>query len=92
MAVGASTTPITTESTADVAAQLKKQTRIGELIIEGLLFIAGAISILVTVGIVIVLARDAIAFFQRDEVTLVDFFFFNHLAAPDWAVWHLVTH
>lgn len=75
MAVGASTTPIAVETAAEVAAQLKKQTRIGETIIEGLLFLAGAISILVTVGIVYVLAHDAIAFFGSEEVTLMDFFF-----------------
>jgi len=74
MAVSASTTPIRSETAEDISAQLKKQTRFGEIIIEGLLFLAGAISILVTVGIVLVLARDAITFFQRDEVTLGEFF------------------
>lgn len=75
MAVGASTSSIAAEQTENIQAQLRRQTRIGEIIIEGLLFLAGAISILVTVGIVYVLARDAIAFFQRDEVSLTEFFF-----------------
>ncbi len=93
MAVSASTTPIVAETTEDISAQLKKQTRFGEIIIEGLLFLAGAISILITVGIVLVLARDAIAFFQRDEVTLSEFFFSGTWQPQigDFGIWSLVN-
>ena len=60
--------------TADeVAAKLARRPRVGERIIEGLLFLAGVISILTTVGIVFVLFRDAIDFFLLDEVTLTEF-------------------
>ncbi len=61
------------EGPPDVAAQLKKRARVGEMIIEGLLFVAGAISILTTIGIVYILARDALTFFALPEVRLVDF-------------------
>lgn len=58
---------------ADIAAQLRKRPRAGEAIIEGLLFAAGVISILTTIGIVAVLVRDAVDFFLLPEVTLVEF-------------------
>ena len=57
----------------DVAAQLARRPRVGERIIEGLLFAAGVISILTTAGIVLVLFRDAIDFFLLDEVTPVSY-------------------
>ena len=53
---------------------LAKKPRIGETIIEGSLLLAGIISVAVTIGIVIILVKDAIAFFQLPEVTLLDFF------------------
>jgi phosphate transport system permease protein len=48
--------------------------RTGEKIVLALLWICAAISILTTVGIVIVLFVDAAAFFQTPEVTLREFF------------------
>lgn len=62
------------ETAAEIEKSLERKPRIGETIIEGMLLIAGVISIAVTVGIVVILLRDAIAFFQLPEVTLVDFF------------------
>lgn len=62
------------ETTAEIEKSLEKKPRIGETIVEGMLLIAGVISVAVTVGIVVILLRDAIAFFQLPEVTLVDFF------------------
>jgi phosphate transport system permease protein len=93
MAVGASTTPVTVETTEEISAQLRKQPRIGELIIESLLFISGAISILVTVGIVVVLFTDALKFFNREEVTLGKFFFATHWqpAIGQFGIWSLVN-
>lgn len=58
----------------DIARQLAKRRRIGEEVIEGLLFAAGMVSILTTVGIVYVLVRDALTFFRSPEVDLVEFF------------------
>ena len=46
---------------------LKKKRRIGESIIQGFLFLAGAISILVTIGIVYELGREAMLFFTRKQ-------------------------
>lgn len=42
---------------------LKKKPRIGESIIQGFLFLAGALSILITIGIVYELGREAMLFF-----------------------------
>lgn len=46
---------------------LKKKRRIGETIIQILLFLAGAISILVTVGIVYELGTESMLFFTRKQ-------------------------
>jgi phosphate transport system permease protein len=46
------------------AASLQAKPRLGEWIIENLLFISGAISILTTVGIVLVLATESSSFFS----------------------------
>lgn len=93
MAVGASTSPLTVEQTENIQAQLRRQPRIGEMIIEGLLFVASAISVLVTVGIVFVLARDAIAFFQRDEVSLSEFFLSGtwQPRIGEFGIWSLIN-
>jgi phosphate transport system permease protein len=47
------------------AENLTKKTRIGESIIQGILFICGAISILTTVGIVYILGTESLNFFTR---------------------------
>ena len=65
---------IPAEKRSDIEKELAKRPRIGETIIEGVLLIAGLISIGVTIGIVYVLLRDALQFFALDEVTLVGFF------------------
>ena len=70
----ANAAPDRAETTAEIEVRLKKKPRIGETIIEGMLLLAGIISVAVTVGIVIILVKDAIAFFQLPEVTLVNFF------------------
>lgn len=46
---------------------LKKKRRIGESIIQGFLFLAGALSILVTIGIVYELGTEAMLFFTRKQ-------------------------
>lgn len=62
------------QTTAEIEESLKKKPRIGETLIEGFLLVAGIISVGVTVGIVLILLRDALVFFQLPEVTLVEFF------------------
>lgn len=53
---------------------LKKRSRYGESVIHAFLFLCGVISILTTLGIVYVLSSESLAFFQRTEVTLGEFF------------------
>jgi phosphate transport system permease protein len=56
-------------------ASLKKRLRLSESIIQGFLFFCGALSIFTTLGIIIVLGREALLFFQRPEVNFTDFIF-----------------
>ena len=49
---------------------LSHKPRPGEAVIQALLFFCGALSVFVTVGIVIVLGRESILFFRNDEVNL----------------------
>lgn len=59
----------------EVAASLKKKSRIGEKIIQGFLFLCGAISILTTLGIVYELGKEAMLFFfSTTGVTVGGFF------------------
>lgn len=51
---------------------LKKKKRIGESIIQGFLFLAGALSILVTIGIVIELGTESMLFFTRKQWELTN--------------------
>ena len=80
-------------SAEEIAAQLRKRPRVGESVIEGILFAAGVISILTTIGIVFVLIRDAIDFFLLPEVTITEF-----LTSTTWlpqigefGIWPLLT-
>ncbi len=57
----------------NIARYLKKRVRIGEHIIQGVLFLCGMLSILTTIGIVVVLSNEAFLFFADSRVTLVDF-------------------
>ena len=52
---------------------LRRRSRPGETIIQAVLFSCGLVSILTTVGIVLVLLNEAIAFFALPEVSLGDF-------------------
>lgn len=52
-------------STEEIAAALRKKPRLGEGIIQTFLFLAGAISILTTIGIVYVLGTESINFFTN---------------------------
>jgi phosphate transport system permease protein len=53
---------------------LRKQTRVGESIIQAFLFFCAAVSILTTIGIVIILFQESLRFFTIPEVSLVKFF------------------
>jgi phosphate transport system permease protein len=53
---------------------LRKRRRPGETLIQSLLFVCGAVSILTTIGIVFVLGREAWLFFGDQAVSIVEFF------------------
>ncbi len=76
-----------------VSAELRKRPRILESLIEGALFLAGALSVLTTLGIVIVLAREAWLFFGLPEVSLLEFFggITWQPQIGQFGVWPLVT-
>lgn len=75
------------------AAPLTKRRRWGEEIIERVLWICGTVSILTTLGILFMLGQEALLFFRRQEVGLVEF-----LTGWTWqpqtlqfGIWPLVT-
>ena len=59
---------------SDISVSLRKQRRWGETIIHALLFIFAALSILTTLGIILVLFSQAFRFFARPEVSIIQFF------------------
>lgn len=72
---------------------LRRKARFTETIIQGFLFLCGAISILTTSGIVFVLGRESLLFFANEEVNLLKFF-----GGTEWqpaigrfGIWPLVT-
>ncbi len=72
---------------------LSRKPRVTESVIQGFLFLCGAISILTTLGIVYVLGRESLLFFANEEVNLLKFF-----GGTEWqpaigrfGIWPLVT-
>lgn len=61
------------------AGALSHRPRPGEAVIQALLFFCGALSIFVTVGIVLVLGRESVLFFRNDAVNLWAF-----LTTTEW--------
>ncbi len=59
---------------AAIAAALRKHPRWNETFIQGVLFVFATLSIFTTLGIVIVLLSQALHFFERPEVSLLEFF------------------
>jgi phosphate transport system permease protein len=57
--------PTISDTGSVTKAALRKRPRIGEAIIQGLLFLCGAISILTTVGIVYELSKESLSFFAN---------------------------
>ena len=51
------------------SVDLRKQPRLGESLIQGFLWLCGAVSILTTVGIIFVLGRESLLFFIDPEVS-----------------------
>lgn len=52
---------------------LRRRRRPGEILIQGFLFFCGAVSVLTTLGIVVVLGEEALRFFLRPETALGEF-------------------
>jgi len=52
---------------------LRRHWRLGESLIQSFLFLSGALSVLTTIGIVVVLLRESLLFFRSPEVSLVEF-------------------
>ena len=72
---------------------LKKTIRPGETVIQSLLFIAGVLSIMITVALVYELGKEALLFFNNPDVSLAKFF-----GTTEWqpgigkyGIWPLVT-
>ena len=74
------------------AASLKRRPRPLEMLIQGSLFVAAAISIVTTIGIVFELGKEALLFFQSEDVTLGEFFSSTtwQPAILDFGIWPLV--
>ncbi len=72
---------------------LAKKFRPRETIIQGFLFLCGAISIFTTIGIVYELGKEALLFFQTEGVTLLEFFTSTKWqpAIGNFGIWPLVT-
>ncbi len=72
---------------------LRKRPRIGEAIIQGFLFLCGAVSILTTIGIVVVLGKESWLFFGSGEVSLLEFFGSTKWqpAIGQFGIWPLVN-
>lgn len=66
-------TPHSISKAASTPAYLKKRFRPGESLIQVILAICGAISIFITLGIVLELGKEAWLFFGSPEVSLVEF-------------------
>jgi phosphate transport system permease protein len=61
-------------ATSAKIVQLQRRPRVGETIIQVVLFICGFVSIFTTIGIVYVLFQESLSFFADPEVSLVEFF------------------
>jgi len=59
---------------AERFSKLKKRLRPGEFLIQGFLFLCGALSILITLGIVYEVGKEALLFFGNPQVDLWAFF------------------
>lgn len=72
---------------------LRRRTRPAEALIRGFLLICGALSIVTTVGIVLVLGRESLLFFQSPDVSLIGFLTGTHWqpAIYQFGIWPLAT-
>jgi phosphate transport system permease protein len=75
MAASTSSQPVVAaQNTVKLKSELRKRSRLGERLIEFFLFFSGAVSLLTTLGIVYVLAKESLLFFSSGAVSLLEFF------------------
>lgn len=74
-------------------SRLRGRRRVGETIIQGLLFFSGFVSILTTLGIVYELGKEALLFFQMPEVHLLEMITSTRWQphTGNFGIWPLVT-
>jgi phosphate transport system permease protein len=74
-------------------SRLRGRRRVGETIIQGLLFFSGFVSILTTLGIVYELGKEALLFFRMPEVNLLEMITSTRWQphTSDFGIWPLVT-
>ncbi len=65
---------------------LKKKLRPGESVIQALLFLAGFLSIFITLAIVYELGKEAWLFFGQPRCDLGKIFWHNRMAARNWEI------
>src|SRR6185369_6467362 len=72
---------------------LKKKVRLGESLIQSLLFVAGVLSIFITIAIVYELGKEAWLFFGNPDVTFAKFFGTTawQPGVGQFGIWPLVT-
>ncbi|OGO21810.1 MAG: phosphate ABC transporter permease subunit PstC [Chloroflexi bacterium RBG_16_51_16] len=72
---------------------LRRRRRVGEAIIQSLLFLSGFFSIFTTVGIVYELGKEALLFFQMPEISLLETVTSTRWQphTGDFGIWPLVT-
>ena len=82
-----------TTSLRKPSTSLRGRRRMGEMVIQGLLFFSGFVSIFTTIGIVYELGKEALLFFQMPEVSILE-----SLTSTQWqphtgnfGIWPLVT-
>ncbi len=78
---------------APLLTGLRRQARIGEGVIRVFLFLAGALSIATTIGIVVVLGSQSLLFFRDPQVSLAEFLTGTRWqpAIGEFGIWPLAT-
>lgn len=73
--------------------ELRGRKRPAEVLISSLLFLSAVISIFITIGIVIILAKESFLFFGSQEVSLKEFFFSKRWQPmiKEFGVWSLLN-
>ena len=71
---------------------LRKSPRPGEMAIRGFLFVCGAVSIAITIGILYELGKESLLFFQDERVSIVEFLTntFWQPQAGRFGIWPLI--